>query len=79
MSKKAGSQDADLFRVYSKGRKVEMRWQGPRNQTLVASSRLVTSGVKETDVATAKLLVNNTGTNVEVKCWNSGETDVQNC
>lgn len=79
VSKKAGTADADVFNVRGKGRKVEMRWQSPRNETLVTSVRLLTAKVKDADLKTARINVNNTGDNIEVKCWNAAETSLSNC
>lgn len=79
VSNRTGVVVADSFVVSGKARKVEMRWQGPRNETLVVSARLLTSKVKDANVRTALVSVNNTGDNIEVKCWNADGTDTQKC
>ncbi|QQG39288.1 MAG: hypothetical protein HYS81_02775 [Candidatus Aenigmatarchaeota archaeon] len=76
---RAGVQNATTFKVLGKYRKVEMTWPGPRNETLIISARLITAKVKDADLRTALVNVNNTGDNIEVKCWNADGTNVQTC
>ncbi|MBI4017849.1 MAG: hypothetical protein HY366_02810, partial [Candidatus Aenigmarchaeota archaeon] len=46
VSRTAATQNATSFSVDGRGRKVEMRWLGPRNESLAVSVRISTSNVK---------------------------------
>ncbi|MBI4017507.1 MAG: hypothetical protein HY366_01020, partial [Candidatus Aenigmarchaeota archaeon] len=70
VSRTAATQNATSFSVDGRGRKVEMRWLGPRNESLAVSVRISTSNVKSATLTQNFLNVNNTGINIEVKCWN---------
>lgn len=79
VSVRAGGREATYLKVLPLGRRVEMKWQGPRNDTRVASSNIITSGVSSASLSTGLVSVNNTGDKVEVKCWNDAKTKAETC